>query len=152
MWVAGGGEKVTLKIAAQYADYTNFFGDLAEFTRKNEILKGHCAALGRDESEIVRSINVNVFIGETEVELADRLAWYLDHRVRECGLREDVVRREIEGLRGSTGCGTPEQVVEQLDALRRAGLGYTIAYFADAAYDTTSIDLFERAVIPELKG
>ena len=51
-----------------------------------------------------------------------------------------------------SGCGTPEQVVERLDALRRAGLGYTIAYFADAAYDTTSIDLFERAVIPELKG
>jgi alkanesulfonate monooxygenase SsuD/methylene tetrahydromethanopterin reductase-like flavin-dependent oxidoreductase (luciferase family) len=40
MWVAGGGEKVTLKIAAQYADYTNFFGDPTEFARKNEILRG----------------------------------------------------------------------------------------------------------------
>ena len=152
MWVAGGGEKVTLKIAAKYADYTNFFGDLEEFTRKNEILKAHCAALGRDEAEIVRSINVNVFIGETEVELNDRLEWYADHRIRVCGLPEAAVRREIDGLHGSVGCGTPEQVVERLAALRRAGLGYTIAYFADAAYDTTSIDLFERAVIPELKG
>ena len=152
MWVGGGGEKVTLKIAAQYADYTNFFGDLAEFTRKNEILKEHCRTVGRDESEIVRSINVNVFIGETEVELQDRLDWYLDQRVRACGLQEAVVRREIDGLRGSVGCGTPDQVVERLTALRDAGLGYTIAYFADAAYDTTSIDLFERAVIPELKG
>ena len=152
MWVAGGGEKVTLKIAAQYADYTNVFGDLAEFTRKNEILKEHCRTVGRDESEIVRSINVNVFIGETEVELQDRLDWYLDQRVRACGLQEAVVRREIDGLRGSVGCGTPDQVVERLTALRDAGLGYTIAYFADAAYDTTSIDLFERAVIPELKG
>jgi alkanesulfonate monooxygenase SsuD/methylene tetrahydromethanopterin reductase-like flavin-dependent oxidoreductase (luciferase family) len=26
IWIAGGGEKVTLKIAAQYADYTNFAG------------------------------------------------------------------------------------------------------------------------------
>ena len=26
MWIAGGGEKVTLKIAAQYASYTNFNG------------------------------------------------------------------------------------------------------------------------------
>ena len=143
---------MTLKIAAKYADYTNFFGDLEEFTRKNEILKAHCAALGRDEAEIVRSINVNVFIGETEVELNDRLEWYADHRIRVCGLPEAAVRREIDGLHGSVGCGTPEQVVERLAALRRAGLGYTIAYFADAAYDTTSIDLFERAVIPELKG
>ncbi|MBK8469026.1 MAG: LLM class F420-dependent oxidoreductase [Candidatus Phosphoribacter sp.] len=152
MWVAGGGEKVTLKIAAQYADYTNFFGDVEEFTRKCAILAEHCRTVGRDYDEIVKSVNVNVFIGETEVEVEDRLAWYLDHRVRVCGLREASVRAEIDGLRGTPGCGTPEQIVERLQDYQRAGLGYTIAYFADAAYDTSSIDLFERAVIPALKG
>ena len=38
LWVAGGGEKVTLKIAAQYAAYTNFAGSIEEFDRKSEIL------------------------------------------------------------------------------------------------------------------
>jgi F420-dependent oxidoreductase-like protein len=33
IWIAGGGEKVTLKIAAQYADYTNFAGDPEGFAR-----------------------------------------------------------------------------------------------------------------------
>ena len=46
--------------------------------------------------------------------------------------------------------GTPEQVVETFAALRQAGLGYAICYFADAAYDRTSLELFEREVIPAL--
>jgi hypothetical protein len=31
------------------------------------------------------------------------------------------------------------------------GLGYTIAYFAEAAYDTSGMHLFENAVIPEVR-
>ncbi len=42
MWVAGGGEKVTLKIAAQYAQYTNFNGGPEVFAQKSELLRGHC--------------------------------------------------------------------------------------------------------------
>ena len=38
LWIAGGGEKVTLKIAAKYARYTNFDGTLEGFTRKSELL------------------------------------------------------------------------------------------------------------------
>ncbi|MGB6049233.1 MAG: TIGR03560 family F420-dependent LLM class oxidoreductase, partial [Rhodococcus sp. (in: high G+C Gram-positive bacteria)] len=37
IWIAGGGEKVTLKIAARYADYTNFDGTLEGFTHKSEL-------------------------------------------------------------------------------------------------------------------
>ena len=73
MWIAGGGEKVTLKIAAQYADYTNFDGDAEVFDRKSELLRGHCDDLGRDFGSIVRSANYNVVIGETEADVEDRL-------------------------------------------------------------------------------
>ena len=41
MWIAGGGEKVTLKIAAQYADYTNFDGSPEGFDHKSAILEAH---------------------------------------------------------------------------------------------------------------
>ncbi len=92
--------RATLRIAAEYADYTNFFGNLAEFSRKNEVLRGHCATIGRDETQITRSANVNVVIGDTEVEVSERLEDYYSRRVA-MGLPEDVVRREIEGLRGS---------------------------------------------------
>jgi F420-dependent oxidoreductase-like protein len=151
MWVAGGGEKVTLKIAAQYADYTNFFGDVAEFTRKSEILRGHCDALGRDFGSIVRSANFNVVIGETDKDVQERLDWYVASRVA-AGLRQDKASQEVAGMRGTPGVGTPEQIVAQLSRYEAAGLGYAIVYFADAAYDRSSIELFEKAVIPALRG
>ncbi|HEX2805194.1 MAG TPA: LLM class F420-dependent oxidoreductase, partial [Kineosporiaceae bacterium] len=59
MWIAGGGEKKTLKIAAGYAQYTNFDGTSDVFAHKSEILAGHCKDLGRDYETIVRSANYN---------------------------------------------------------------------------------------------
>jgi F420-dependent oxidoreductase-like protein len=67
IWVAGGGEKVTLRIAAQYADYTNYgSGVAAEFEHKSTLLRQHCDDLGRDFSEITRTGNLDIFIGATE--------------------------------------------------------------------------------------
>ena len=54
LWIAGGGEKKTLRIAAQYADYTNFDGSLEGFRHKSQVLADHCRELGRDFGEIVR--------------------------------------------------------------------------------------------------
>ena len=42
LWIAGGGEKVTLRIAAKYAPYTNFDGTLDGFSHKSELLAQHC--------------------------------------------------------------------------------------------------------------
>src|SRR5690242_9063335 len=72
-WIAGGGEKKTLRIAAKRASYTNFDGDVETFTRKSEILAEHCKDLGRDFDEIVRSTNYNVVIGRTQSEIDDRM-------------------------------------------------------------------------------
>src|SRR3954447_9375106 len=63
LWIAGGGEKVTLKIAAKYAQYTNFAGSIEEFEHKSQILRGHCETVGRDFSEITRSMNFNTIVG-----------------------------------------------------------------------------------------
>jgi probable F420-dependent oxidoreductase len=53
--VGGGGEKVTLRIAAQHADIWHGFGDAETLERKNRILDDHCRRLGRDPGEIERS-------------------------------------------------------------------------------------------------
>src|ERR671912_1543068 len=73
-WIAGGGEKVTLKIAAKYASYTNFAGTLEEFDHKSDVLRGHCDDLGRDFSDITRSSNFNTIVADTEAEVAERIA------------------------------------------------------------------------------
>jgi F420-dependent oxidoreductase-like protein len=150
LWVAGGGEKVTLRIAAQYADYTNFDPDSETFSRKSAILREHCDELGRDFESITRSANFNTLIAPTEADLRDRLA-ELEARVSPY-LGTEKTAQYMRNFRGPKGLavGTPEQVVEQLSAIRDLGLGYAIHYFPDAAYDRSSQELFEREVIPAL--
>jgi len=148
MWVAGGGEKKTLRIAARYADYTNFAPDV--FEHKSAVLAAHCADVGRDFAQITRSTNVNVVIGETEKDVKDRLAWVRDHYLK-AGVPEATVDRQIAAQTSGVGVGTPEQIAEGLTALKALGLGYTIAYFTEAAYDTSGMHLFENKVIPELR-
>lgn len=58
--VGGGGEKKTLRLVAQYADACNVFGNPEGIARKYEILRGHCAAVGRDPDEIERSTLQNI--------------------------------------------------------------------------------------------
>ena len=149
MWVAGGGEKKTLRIAAEYADYTNFDGAPEGFAAKSEILRGHCADVGRDFGEITRSANYNVVIGETETDVEDRLQWMAEH-FRRAGVPERILEGQLASMRTQPAVGTIEQVIERLRGLQALGMTYAICYFQEAAYDTTGITTFENAVIPEL--
>ena len=148
IWIAGGGEKVTLKIAARYADYTNFDGTLDGFTRKSDLLKGHCESVGRDFETIVRSANYNVAIGTSEAEVADRLKQLEDRLSGYVGAEKAA--GALDAFRGLPGVGTPEQIIDNLTKLKNEGLGYGIFYFPEAAYDRSGIELFEREVIPAL--
>jgi F420-dependent oxidoreductase-like protein len=148
LWIAGGGEKVTLKIAARYARYTNFDGTLEGFTRKSGLLRGHCESVGTDFDAIVRSANYNIAIGETEAEVEKRLQ-ALAARLEPL-VGAERAEAQLGGFRGLPGCGTPAQIVEKLGALRDQGMTYAICYFPEAAYDRSGIELFEREVVPAL--
>lgn len=149
LWIAGGGEKVTLKIAAKYAQYTNFSAEPDEFVRKSEILAGHCREVGTDYDAIVRSANVNAVIGSSDVDVEQRL-----HRVRErlAGVCGDASAAAMIAMTRAPGnaTGTPDQVIATLTTLRDLGCEYVICYFPEAAYDRLGIELFEREVIPAL--
>jgi F420-dependent oxidoreductase-like protein len=147
LWIAGGGEKKTLRIAAQYAQYTNFEATPDVFARKSQILAEHCKDVGTDFDAIVRSSNFNVVIGETEKDVADKMAWVKAHY--EPLVSAEALERYM-GLYSGGLVGTPEQIVERLTAAGEAGLAYVIGYFIDAAYDRGSIDLFASKVVPEL--
>lgn len=57
--MGGSGEKRTLRIAARYADHWNFVqGTPAEFAHKRDVLRAHCADLGRDPAEITVSAHI----------------------------------------------------------------------------------------------
>lgn len=146
LWIAGGGEKLTLAVAARHAAYTNFGNTLEEFEHKSRVLAGHCDEIGRDFDGIVRSANFNVVCEPTESAVRDRLDWIHDH------YNQFVPEDRAVGIRKmfSRMAGTPEQLVERLRPWSAAGLTYLIAYFAEAAHSTEGLELFAREVVPNL--
>jgi F420-dependent oxidoreductase-like protein len=80
--IGGNGEKRTLRITAKYADHWNFVGGTpAEFARKRDVLKAHCADVGRNPKNIMLSAHV-------------RLSPERGHR----GVIEDAIALGAEGL------------------------------------------------------
>lgn len=57
--IGGSGPKVTLRLAAEHADYWHAFGTPEEMQAKSAILDEHCATIGRDPGEITRVGGVN---------------------------------------------------------------------------------------------
>ena len=150
LWIAGGGEKVTLRIAAKYAQYTNFTSEPEGFAHKSEVLAEHCRDVGTDFDAIVRSANFNA---------VDRRRRRPTSRTGVARVRARLVAMADEAAVDAmlttvtspdSGSGTPEQVVERLKRLRDLGCEYAICYFPEAAYDRSGIELFEREVIPAL--
>jgi probable F420-dependent oxidoreductase len=56
--VGGGGERKTLRCAAEHADIWHGFGDPDTIAHKGRVLDAHCAAAGRDPGTIQRSAGV----------------------------------------------------------------------------------------------
>ncbi len=67
--IGGGGEKVTLRLAAQYADMWNTFGPAENYRHKSQVLDEWCRKQGRNPAEIERTVDVR----PQEIEDVDRL-------------------------------------------------------------------------------
>lgn len=148
LWIAGGGEQLTLRTAARYADYTNFGGDsLDTFVHKSGVLAGHCDREGRDASAIRRSANFNVLLATSEAAANAKMAAMLERVGRFDGVDTDRVERLFAG----PGIGTPDRLIDHLGTYRDAGLDYAIVYFPDAAYDVESMELFAEQVMPAVR-
>jgi F420-dependent oxidoreductase-like protein len=147
LWIAGGGEKKTLRTAAKYASYTNFDGTPEAFSHKSSVLEQHCRDVGREYGEITRSANFNVIIGATAQEVKDKLAWVRSHY--EPVLSAAEADKYAQQLSEGPLVGTPDQICERLREVEKLGMTYAITYFVDAAYDASSIEMFERDVLPE---
>jgi F420-dependent oxidoreductase-like protein len=137
LWLGGGGEQVTLKLVAQYAEACNVGGGNAEIIRqKLEVLKRHCDAVGRNYDEIVKSTSIEPMIivdKESDAEEASR-----PHRRG----------ATLEEWGAGKWTGTPEQIAANLSELQAAGTTYVIAYFPRAAYDQSQIRQFAEEIIP----
>ena len=148
LWVAGGGEQLTLRVAARHAQYTNFGIKPEWFTHKSDVLAGHCRDIGRDFETITRSANFNIVCAETEAEVAEKMG-EMKSRVGQYVAEERAAEFAKQFKYAS---GTPEQVITYLKEWEALGLAYAIVYFPDPAYDLSSLELFAREVMPAFAG
>jgi F420-dependent oxidoreductase-like protein len=129
--IGGSGEKVTLKLVAQYADACNVGGDIPNIRHKLAVLKDHCEKVGREYNTIKRTAIVDtVAIAETEEAAIAKLT--------------DDERNNLETLRKSSLIGTPTQINERLAEYEEVGIQELIIRFVDAATHLESLQLFAR--------
>ncbi len=77
--IGGSGERLTLRVVAQYASIWNYVGaSVDDFSRLNHVLDDHCAVVGRDPADIERSVQVGVEPGRID-EARDQLARFIEH-------------------------------------------------------------------------
>ena len=126
--IGGSGERVTLRLVAQYADMCNVFGDPGEVSRLLGVLHGHCEQAGRPYEEITRSNMLDILIATDEAELAAKRARYPD----------------FDGL-----AGTPDVIIARLEEYARAGSQYVILVIEDAA-DIEPLLLLGETVVSQV--
>jgi F420-dependent oxidoreductase-like protein len=116
--IGGGGEKVTLKLVAQYGDACNIGGDLPTIKHKFAVLKEHCATLGRDYESIHRTSTTFCSIGATDEEARAKIPQAFLSRL---GDRLDNML-----------IGSPDTIRLRLADLEAAGVQEIILSFPDA--------------------
>ncbi len=135
--IGGGGEKRTLRTVARYADACNLGGGFDNVRRKEEILLRHCEEVGRDPSEIERTVGMGT-----------------------CIIRDDPAeaQRVLEGTFAHNGqartwenqlVGTPEQVADKMRPFLGIGYRHFIIGFP-SPYDAESMERMVTEVKPLL--
>jgi alkanesulfonate monooxygenase SsuD/methylene tetrahydromethanopterin reductase-like flavin-dependent oxidoreductase (luciferase family) len=136
--IGGGGEKVTLRLVARYADANNVGGGVEAVKRKESILLEHCEREGRDPAEIERTTGVGVvIIRDSRAEA---------RRVFEATFARNGNARFWE----DQPVGTPEDVIERLAPYPDIGYRHLIAGFPPP-YDEESMTRFATEVRPALE-
>jgi alkanesulfonate monooxygenase SsuD/methylene tetrahydromethanopterin reductase-like flavin-dependent oxidoreductase (luciferase family) len=136
--IGGGGERKTLRLVAQYADGCNFGGAFENVQRKDEILRRHCEAVGRDETEIERAVGAGTCIIRAEPAEAERVAAAMFAAHGGASPWQNQL------------WGTPEQVVEKLRPFGGIGFHHFIVGFP-APFDAESMERLMSEVKPELE-
>ncbi len=136
--IGGAGERKTLRIVAQHANMWNAFGTPETLVHKDEVLRAHCADVGRDPSAIERTVGCKITIRQTEAEA---------ERVRQALLEHN--RTPLEQVEGDETfwTGTAEQIAEKMIGYRKIGFRTFITELP-APYDEETLETLAKVVRP----
>ena len=131
IWIGGGGEKVTMRIAAQYADGWNVpFVSADEFKRKVGLLNDHCERVSRDPSALTKAVNVGIGANLDELE-------------SQFGAMANFIK-------GGSITGSVDEMTSRVGAYRDAGAEWIILA-ARAPFPTETMERFAAEVMPSFR-
>lgn len=131
--VGGSGERHTLRLAAQYADAANVFGDAANVRNKAAVLRAHCVAADRDPAEVEMTHLSTVLVGTDREDL--------DHRIERLRPR----RWTPERYAAAVNAGTVDDHIGRFRELSEAGASEVIVRVADLQ-DAAPIERMARVI------
>jgi F420-dependent oxidoreductase-like protein len=139
LWIGGGGEKVTLRIAAEHGDGWNGWLFPTEiYQRKVDALARHCESVGRDPATVRRAMNFQAIVGETPQEVEER------------GRRLASSWGDYDDMRQRSVLGSPEECVEQLLAYVNLGVSDFVMNVRQPA-DLRALELVAEKVMPVVR-
>ena len=143
--IMGGKGEQTLHIVAKHADEWNFtYESPANFLVKSRQLDAACEAIGRDPTGLRRSVMIPCAIGRDEQAVQERI----DAHCRMFDpLPDNLADWRSAGFIG----GTPDQVVEQLQAFVDAGVSRFMLQHNDLD-DIDSLELLASDVLPYIQS
>lgn len=144
--VGGGGENVTLRLVARYADANNisFASGPENFARKEAALRRHCEEVGRDHTEIERTLNTGPVMIRDTVEEAVKVL-------------EDIYKHnggaEVWSNRPASAqpTGSPEHIASLFEPFVAAGYRHIVFGFP-APYDEETMVRLTSEVKPRLEA
>jgi F420-dependent oxidoreductase-like protein len=138
IWIGGGGEKVTLKLVAQYGDACNFNADVATVRHKLNVLREHCETVGRDYDSITKTVEFYTILGDRRE--VDRV---VADTARRTGVDEAFVRS------WHPLAGNAERIAQIIGEYAEAGVDYFIVNVPNA-FEGGVISRFAEEVFPRV--
>ena len=120
IWIGGNGEKVTLKLVAQYGDACNIGGDVETVRHKLDVLRQHCSNVGRDYDAILKTSELYTIFGDSN-EVA-----------RVVGDVARRTRRDQDLVRSRYVIGDAAQLAEKINGYAEAGVDYFVVNLPNA--------------------
>jgi F420-dependent oxidoreductase-like protein len=135
-WIGGGGEQVTLKLVARYADACNLGGSATPESaeRKLAVLRQHCDAVGRDYDTIIKSVSIEDIV-----------------LVRPGEAPEAAIARQRGALEPGF-VGTTGELADRIHTFASRDIDYVIVSFPRLAYDHEPLHRFADEVAPLING
>ena len=155
--VGGRGKRKTLRTVARHAQIWNAYGTPAELLEHDQILRDHCADVGRDHTDIERSVQAKVIVRDTREDAEDAFKRLLAANKttwigRGVGTEPDMTHRHVfPDPDPAIWLGSPEELAERIADYMEVGFGTIIAEIP-APYDHETIERLIGEVAPMVES